>query len=75
LENFKEHGFREVWREFIFKFREPGREYINTMVCVDISIHRHAKVMFLTGILRKNSGIPKLAIRKAPIKPDSLLHL
>jgi hypothetical protein len=27
------------------------------------------------GILRKNLGIPKLAIRKEPIKPDSLLHL
>jgi hypothetical protein len=40
-ENFKEHDFREAWREFIFKFREPGREYVNTMVCVDISIHRH----------------------------------
>jgi hypothetical protein len=29
----------------------------------------------LPGILCKNLGIPKLAIKKVPIKPDSILHL
>ncbi len=29
----------------------------------------------LTGIPRKNLGIPKIGDKKVPIKPDSILHL